>query len=157
METSEKIEVEESKIGYGGWLRFFRIINAIYWISGGLVIVGLGALMLFTWGESPQEDWDILSGVIEVIPGTIMSFLIWKVVLVQSIETPPQLKQLLQVELALHFIVTAFIYYAYKQGYISDGPVPILVSIVYYFIWSTYLKKSKRVKSFYGKNSANPS
>lgn len=102
------------------------------------------------------EALGLLAMFLEILPGTIMSFLIWKAILVDSESTPNKIKWLMQLELALQFIFTAGIFYAYKQGYISEGPTPILISIAYYLIWSSYFKRSKRVLAHYGSNTIKP-
>lgn len=153
METTETSTVEAADNTYGGWIRFFRIINAIYWVVGTLCLLVFPPLIYFTWEDSQLEALDMLALSIEILPGTIMSFLIWKAVLVNSESTPNKIKWLMQIELSLHFIFTAGIFYAYKQGYISEGPTPILISIAYYFICASYFKRSKRVLAHYGSNT----
>ncbi len=153
MDTTEATSIEEASSGYGGWLRFFRIINAIYWIAGIISLIMFPSLIYLYWEDNKSEAIDMLALFVEVLPGTIMSFIIWKNVLVKSEGTPNKVRWFMQLELSLHVIITAGIYYAYKQGYISEGPTPILLSIFYYIIWSFYLKRSKRVMSYYGSNT----
>ena len=157
MDTIEAINIEETDSTYGGWLRFFRIINSLYWIIGALCILAFPPLIYFTWGDSQSEAIDMLAMFIEVIPGTIMSYLIWKTVLVKSESSPNKIKWLMQLELSLHIIITAGMLYAYKQGYISEGPTPILLSIFYFLIWASYFKRSKRTLAYYGSNTSKPS
>jgi len=155
-ETSS-VNIEEMSLGYGGWIRFFRIINALYWIIG---LLGLLALLPFIFFALEGGDLavsilpaDLIAILIEVLPGIIMSFIIWRVVLVQSENTPNKINKLMQIELFFHIVISACLIYAHKQGYISEGPTPIMVSIIYYFIWATYFKRSKRVLSYYGSNT----
>jgi len=153
MGTNEATNNECTGTGYGGWLRFFRIINALYWIIGAIGVIMLPALIYLYWVDDKSEAIDNLALFIEILPGTVLSFIIWKTILVKSENTPNKIKWLMAFELFLHSIVTAGIYYAYKQGYISEGPTPILFSFLYYIIWASYLKRSKRVLSYYGSNT----
>lgn len=36
---------------YGGWIRFFRAINALYWIIGALCLVAIPPLIYVTWSD----------------------------------------------------------------------------------------------------------
>jgi len=153
MDTIENLNIEEARSGYGGWLRFFRVVNAMYWIVGAISITLLPPLIYLYWTDDQSEAIGMLALFVEVLPGTIISFLIWKNILVKSEDTPNKIKWLMQLELSLHIIVTAAIYYAYKQGHIPEGPTPILLSIFYFIIWVSYLKRSKRVLSYYGSNT----
>ena len=137
---------------YGGWLRFFRIINMLYWVMGLFSIIVCIYLVLFVGVEKKQELINSMAIMIELIPGTVMSFLIWRIVLIKNDETPKKIKWLITFELALQLMFGAVLYLAYKQGYISDQPTPVLLSVIYYFIWASYFKRSKRVFSYYGSN-----
>ena len=147
MDTDEAINIEEAGSSYGGWLRFFRIINAIYWVVGVICVITLPPLIYLYWSDDQAEAIDMLALFVEVLPGTIMSFLIWKNIIVKSESTPNKIKWLMQLELSLHIIVTAGTFYAYKQGYVSEGPTPILLSIFYYIIWGSYLKRSRLIQT----------
>ncbi len=148
--------VDEKINAYGGWLRFFRIINSLYWLAGLLCILISPPLMLLLWNEEQQGVIDLLALLIEVTPGTVMSFLVWRTVKVELETTPNRIKSLMQVELMLHCMTAALLFYAHEQGYITDGPAPIVVSIIYYFAWASYFKRSKRVLAYYGSNTGKP-
>lgn len=153
MQTTSEFESKEPSLGYGGWLRCFRVLNAVNWGVGVLAALALPPLFLLTWGDKPQDDLDLIASLVRFFPGAVISFLIWKSLLVNYYYIPSKIKSLMRIELALNFIATILIYYAYMQGYVSEKPIPILFGIIYYIICASYLKRSKRVSSYYGVSS----
>jgi len=154
--TEASFENKSDLDKYGGWLRFFRLINAMYWMVGLFGLISF-PLLIFVGFENNQEFIDFFAVFIEVLPGTIMSFLIWRTVLVHKPETPNKVYSLLKFDLALQLLVGAGLYFAYKQDFITEKPVSFLISVIYYFIWAAYFKRSKRVLACYGTNAAKTS
>ncbi len=138
---------------YGGWIKFFRIFNLLYWVAGVVITIAVIGIALFFDIEPEQNLIDLAAITIEMLPGTIMSFIIWKSILVCDCETPNKIRSLLDIEFTLNVLTFIALFFAFKEGYVSDKPNPIFFSLIYYFIWTSYLKRSKRVLSLYGSNT----
>ena len=70
MQTTSEFESKESGLGYGGWLRCFRVFNGINWGVGVLVVLALSfvAIMLIYYlymrGYVSEKPAPILFGII---------------------------------------------------------------------------------------------
>lgn len=153
MQTNSEFESKEPGLGYGGWLRCFRVFNGINWGIGVLVVLALPPLFLLTWGNNSQNDLNLIASLVRFVPGAVISFLIWKPLLMKSDKVPSKINWLMRIDLALSFVAIMIIYYLYVRGYVSEKPAPILFGIIYYVVCSSYFKRSKRVASYYGVNS----
>lgn len=144
--------VEEGSSSIGGWLRFFQVINILSVVMVGIVImivIGVG----FLEGFETQEAIDILFSLPELIPSVIFSVLILRVLSVQSEETPFKISAYLKYNVSIAVLVFVFLMVLFFSEIISERPESLLGSLIYYYIWTSYFKKSVRVKEFYGSNA----
>lgn len=152
--TSESdMASETGKSNYGGWLRFFRIINFLSAVIYATVIILACGMYSYVGWESDQEMIDSGFYLIEMAPGLLFSILIWKSVLLVSEDTPSKIENYMRYDLGLSILIWALLYFMNKQGFYSDDPIPAFGSFIYYLIWSRYFSRSKRVLAFYGNNA----
>ncbi len=145
-------EKGEEKIG--GWLRFFQIIN-ILGVVIFVVIFALAIPIMLIIGGSPGDWIDMGAVLVESLPAVIFSILILKRLGLRSEGTPNVITKYIALGALSSVVVAAGLYFAYNGGHISEKPSSVLGSFVYYLIWTSYFKRSKRVHSFYGANSGN--
>jgi len=144
--------VDEGSSSVGGWLRFFQVINVISIVMIGIVmmiVVGVG----FLEGFESQEVVDIFFSLPELIPSVIFSVLILRVLGVQGEETPFRISAYLKYNVSITVVVFIVLMALFFSDVISERPESLLGSLIYYYIWTSYFKKSVRVKEFYGRNA----
>lgn len=134
-------------------LKFYRAFNLIWFSLGTLAILGLMTLIVWEFNFTNQDAIDNSALIVELLPTTIFSFIIWRMVSVKSKTTPSRIKATMRIDLFFSLVVGFVMYMAFKKGFITDKPVPFYGSLIYYFIWSSYFNLSKRVLSYYGFNS----
>ena len=142
--------LDEQRIG--GWLRCFQVLNYIGLILSVVVVLALFAAEALIGGMF-EHMLDIVALLIEIAPPILFSYLIIKCLPVASADTPEQIKKLLGYYLAVSLVIGFSLTMAHKSGYITDKPSPFIGDLIYYAIWASYFKKSKRVKEFYGANA----
>lgn len=54
---------------------------------------------------------------------------------------------------AASLLAYGIFYYLFKTDVVAEKPVSFWSSVIHYYIWSSYFKKSKRVKAHYGANA----
>jgi hypothetical protein len=100
-------------------------------------------LIVWEFNFTNQESIDNAALIIEIVPTTILSFIIWRMVPVKSKTTPSRIKSLMRIDLFFSIAVGFIMYMAFREGFITDKPVPFYGSLIYYFIWSSYFNLSK--------------
>jgi hypothetical protein len=136
-----------------GILKSYKIFNFIWFSLGSIAGLGLITLMIWEFKFSSQNTIDNAALILELLPTTIFSFIIWRMVSVKKSTTPSRIKSVMRIDLLFSLIIGVILYLAFKKGFITDKPVPFLGSVIYYFIWSSYFNSSKKVLSYYGFNS----
>ena len=136
---------------FGGWLRFFQIINILWVVLIGLVITASLVFASLDYYE-PHEYSDVFAAAFELTPEFVISIVTLGALARKSPTTPAKIVQnmgyYVWATLAVYFIL----YYLFKSGAITDKPITFWGAVIYYYIWSSYFKRSKRVKSYYGAN-----
>lgn len=150
MNIEDEIKAELPCIA--GWLRFFQIIN---YINITLSVVAFVALVIsyMILGDIFDLVMDGPALFLELIPFLIFSYFIIKAIPIRHVETPARIKSLIGYDLIVSLTVSVILLALHNNGLISDKPAPLIFSVIYYFIWVTYFKKSKRVLAYYGSNS----
>jgi len=154
-EGSDTVNVEDENndlSSIGGWLRFFQVINYINFTLSIVTVIAL-VIIYALLGDVFELELDGPALFLELIPFLIFSYLIIKALPVRAIDTPARIKSLIGYDLVVSITVSIILIVSHNHGLISDKPAPILISVIYYFIWATYFKKSKRVLDFYGSNA----
>ncbi|MDM3871509.1 hypothetical protein QSV34_09085 [Porticoccus sp. W117] len=156
MENSDVYKAPESELvsgdelkSIGGWLRFFQVVNFIYAIAGVLV----AALVVVTYFIDESVYGGLIGSIaslVELTPVIVFSILILKVVNHQEEGIPVKIKSYIGYYLLTSFLVAAGIASLYIMDLVPDKPASIFGDLIYYLIWSSYFKRSKRVRSFYG-------
>jgi len=137
---------------FGGWLRFFQVINFVSAIISFLVVLLLGAELIWgflAWGN----DIEIYVFLAEIIPVFVFSVAVLKKVKIQERGTPQKLKFYIMFYFLSSMIITGLIIYLYTKGYVTEKPTSVFGDIVYFLIWSSYFKRSDRVNGYYGNNA----
>ncbi|MEM7018272.1 MAG: DUF2569 family protein [Pseudomonadota bacterium] len=140
---------------FGGWLRLFQILNIIFILSFTLYPVAF-TLLIFVPDTTTQEYIELTAGMLGSLPIFIFSVLILRELPVQYETTPEQIATYLKYLLALSLLTSAMLFLAYHMEYITERPAAILIDLIYYAIWVSYFRRSKRVKAHYGANSSMP-
>jgi len=140
-------------VSIGGWLRFFQVVNVLSIVIGGLVLLGLSAMVILV-GFDEEGIADVVAACAEMFPAILFSVLIVRVLGDRNENTPARVAQLLK----YNFSAAAFVFIAvmalFFADVVSEKPTSILGSLLYYYIWTSYFKKSKRVNEYYGANTA---
>jgi len=137
---------------FGGWLRFYQILNVLSII---VLIVALGFLLFLSFTESfsNQNLIDFAMIGLESTPILLLSIFTLKILNKKEGEVPGKVKSYLDYYLSATVVIYVILYISFSKGQITEKPTPLLGDIIYYFIWTSYFKKSKRVKVYYGKNT----
>lgn len=137
---------------FGGWLRFFQVIN---YISASIIIfMFFMVAVFFAFGQYGEgELFEAVIAAVELIPDLIIPLLILQIIKIKRKEIPQRLVKLLGIYLVCSLVVYAVVYYLFKTDVVADKPVSFWGSLIYYYIWLSYFKKSKRVKAYYGENA----
>ncbi|VAW81476.1 hypothetical protein MNBD_GAMMA12-2226 [hydrothermal vent metagenome] len=132
----------------GGWLRVFQIFTIIGIVF--LPMVGLYVLYLyFSIGYTDTDYLNLALLSAEALPGFVFSILIFRIIGSNNESTPQLINNMLAFMVLLAVVITIVLF----QSGLAIRPQPILIDLVYYFIWTRYFNKSKRVFEFYGANA----
>ena len=143
---------QEERGGFGIWLWIFWTINLI-WLTFFPLIVILAAFLYLVDPETDLISLDSLFLSLELLPDFIFSLWVLLIVRKRDERIPNLVKKIIGYELLTKFIVGLMLVYANVKGLVSEPPNSIFLSMAYYFIWSSYFKRSKVVLKFYGKNA----
>lgn len=147
-----KILTDPDKLGYGGWLRFYKIINVISMTLSILGLIVVGTQIIWRYLEL-DKALDIYAMALEILPAAIVSFAILKILKVQGSYTPDSIKNYIVFYIASSIIIHFVLLYLFKTDYISEKPTSLVGTLIFSYIWIAYFKKSKRVLSYYGQNA----
>jgi len=137
---------------FGGWLRFYQIINIISLVIFGLFFLAGIAFSFLGYYES-GESTDMIAALVESIPGLFISIVAIKLLTVKSPQTPNKMVKMLGYYVTATIVIYAVLFYLHKTEQISEKPLSFWGSVIYYYIWSSYFKKSKRVNGYFGANA----
>ena len=135
----------------GGWLRFYQVTNYISLILGSLVAVGVCIAALFV-DDRFEKQWDLAALILELSPSIIYSFLIIRVLSTPQSHVPAQIKKYIGNYVAASILINFLLRYLFSNELITDKPTTFIGDLIYYAIWVSYFKRSKRVAQFYGQN-----
>lgn len=144
--------IDERLVSFGGWLRFYQVINIISVVFIGIVILAIVAFG-FMEAYDDNEFSEAIIGIFEFLPDLIFSIAIIRILTTQNQGIPGKIVKYLGYYLAASLLAYAVFYYLFKIEVVTEKPVSFFGSVFYYFIWSSYFKKSKRVKAYYGENA----
>lgn len=143
---------------FGGWLRFFQFVQ------GFIVLSVVGTALYFVWlfmslpdddGASisellsPEVLLDLALVMAQGVVALIVSALILRNLTKREAWVPKVIIRYLGVYFATGVVGFALGFYLYKQGMLAERPMSLFGDLVYYLIWSSYFKKSKRVNGYY--------
>jgi hypothetical protein len=142
---------------FGGWLSFFYIIS---WLATiGFIMLVLTTLPAIFKVSKPLEIVAILIYYIGDGINAFLNFKIVKVITVKDAKTPNKVLTLvtwISLLTVLFIIPGLWLDYILRGGKaateMGKGVIKVLV---WYFIWTSYFQKSKRVFAYYGKNADN--
>jgi hypothetical protein len=140
---------------FGGWLKFFYITM---WI--GLVALPIYMLLLLPGlfgGARGAVYWLVI-----LIDDAICVFLGYKIIRAikkREADTPNRLIRLLA------FVLLVGVIFAVPEIYFGrivrgmegvwEVVKAVIKVIIWFFVWTTYFRKSKRILAYYGKNADN--
>ena len=153
MNTADESEITgedapESVQSKGFWMILFLIINWLNVIAFPLLVV-LELVLVFLDPEYSMLTLDSAIGMGELLPNFIFSILIIRCFRIREGSTPAQIIRYIGWALAVNALFYLAHYVLYTNGFAAERPFPILLSIIYYFIWKTYFKRSKRVAAYF--------
>lgn len=145
---------------FGGWLKFF---NLSLWFAA---IFMTGTTILLTVSifksESVFEFSAYLISIFDGVVSIVLNILILKIMKKKSIDTPSKMVKLMAylVGFSALFVICLIMLYSLVLKMDAAAPVAeegkgIFSVIIWFLIWSSYFKKSKRVFSYYSKNVEN--
>jgi len=146
-----EVVIESEALTIGGWLRFFQITNYISLILGGIIAIVM-SLSIFLEDGLFETQLDLASFILEISPSLIFSFLILKVIKKREPHIPAKIKKYIGGYVVMSLLITLLLNYLHSSGLITDKPTTVLGDIIYYAIWVSYFKRSKRVAEYYGQN-----
>lgn len=142
----------------GGWLQVFQIVTFI-----GIVALPVTVLYEITIGIGLLHELDIfdiylgvLILVIVLLPGMIFSIFIFLKISLNAQTTPKKINNLLAYMTLTSIVITVvfFCLFSWSGTYITPSFLNTIISdFLYYFIWTRYFNRSKRVRVFYGSNA----
>jgi len=135
----------------GGWLRFYQVTNYISLILGSLVVVGVCIAALFV-DDMFEKQWDLPALILELSPSIIFSFLIIRVLSTPESQVPAQIKKYIGNYVVVSILINIGLRYLFSNDLITDEPTTFIGDLIYYAIWVSYFKRSKRVAQFYGQD-----
>jgi len=143
---------------YGGWLIIFCITMWIGMIVNGLAIL-VHIFSFFTYENENQGIVTVLI-ILDLIIYIILAFRIIKNLGVKEKYVPGKIVENMTFILGFTMLFTILygLLYYYYLG-ITERPVydeelvrPLIRVLVWFAIWSSYFKRSKRVRAYYGSN-----
>jgi len=103
--------------------------------------------------ENQESGYDLAATILEIIPILVLSFMVLKIIGVWNNETPSKINYYLLVYTIASVAIYFGLRYLFVNDLTSETPTPFLGTVIYYFIWTSYFKRSTRVKEFYGCNA----
>jgi len=159
MDNNEVYEAPQSEVvamdkytHIGGWLRFYQVINIISIVIFGAFFIA-GIAFWFLGYYETGEHADMLAALVESIPGIFISIIAVKYLTMKAPETPNKMVKALGYYVTATILIYAVLFYLHKTEQISEKPLSFWGSVIYYYIWLSYFKKSKRVKGYFGANA----
>ncbi len=144
--------LDERLFAFGGWLRFYQVINILSIVFIGILILAIAGFEIMGAYEE-NELKDAFIGIFEFLPDLIFPIIIIRILKIKNEKIPDEIVKYLGYYVAASLLVYGIFYYLFKTDVIAEKPVSFLSSLIYYYIWSSYFKKSKRVKAYYGANA----
>ena len=145
---------------FGGYLVFFRISNFVFFI---ISLVSVPLLLLAVVRTIAENMPTATSALIFSLSLTISSILIFKMLKVLKIQesfVPKKivnfifLLTIFSISFSLLNFVSKFLFLGFNQETAMETSKQMINSIVWFLIWRSYFKKSKRVLAYYGKNAS---
>lgn len=148
---SEIIEGHKFEL-FGGWLRCFQVLHIISLALIVIMVVAFAGMAAFDYFEVGyiNELWALG---LEILPDLVFSIVVIKIVMIRQADIPQKIVKFLGYYVAATFVIYMILFYSYSAEQISEKPTSFWGSAIYYLIWSSYFRKSKRVKVYYGENS----
>ena len=84
----------------------------------------------------------------------VFSFLILRILGDSNEETPFRINMYLKYSISATAVVFMAAMGLFFMDVITERPESLLGSLIFYYIWTSYFKKSVRVKEYYGCNAA---
>lgn len=149
---SESI-VDEKLLSFGGWLRFYQVINYLSIIFTLLIFAMVS--VFYAMGEYAEgEIFEALIAGIELLPDLVVSIMVLKILSKPNKFIPTRVVTLLTYYVGASLLMYGCVYYLFKTEVVVEKPTSFWASVIYYAIWSSYFRKSKRVKAYYGENAS---
>ncbi len=137
---------------FGGWLRFLQVINYISVIFTVLMVLMVSVFFILD-EYADGELFESVIAFIELIPDMVLAVVILLIIEKKNKDVPSKIIKYLGIYIVASIIVYAFVFYLYKTEAIVEKPIGFWGSVIHYWIWSSYFKKSKRVNVYYGENA----
>jgi len=146
------VATESENLTIGGWLRFYQITNYLSLILGTILVICM-PIGLFLIDDLFEKELDVVALLLEISPSILFSFLIIKVIKIRETHIPAKIKKYIGGYVFMSLLITLVLRYLYSLELITDKPTPtFLGDIIYYAIWVSYFKRSKRVAEYYRQN-----
>ena len=144
--------LDDRLYSFGGWLRFYQMINIISVVFVGVIVLAVAAFEIMgAYEENELKETFIYF--FEFLPDFIIPIMILRILKIKDEKTPDQVVKFLGYYVAVSLLLYGIYYYLFETNMVAEKPVSFWSSVIYYFIWSSYFKKSKRVKAYYGANA----
>jgi len=142
---------------FGGWLRFFQIINVFIVVRLTVGIFSFNyhnAILFYETGHY----WQLIPYLLSVILYCASFFLIFKILKnlgVKSTKSPDLIADYLKYYFITVISIKVLLFIVARSGYFMAEQVinTFIVLGIYSAVWIRYFKKSERVRSFYGVNA----
>ncbi len=144
---------------FGGWLKFFLVIQWINIVICGLTV--LIALLTMITAETFAQALEPVFLFFYSIMIILLCLRIVKALKIKAPETPGRIIKLLTWVLSAAFIyaILEWSYYYFSQGpselstTTTKSGGDVIRILIWYAIWTSYFKKSARVAKYYGLNT----
>ena len=144
---------------FGGWLRFFQVTC---WLTVVVFVVNVFLSVAAILKQFSLQRVLVFSVLITGI--AIILSLLWKVLRLLKVKSPEVPAQIIKKILLVTVFTVAFSLvdvlsglWLYQTSPSASSLVGLVRPIVWYLIWSTYFRKSKRVQAHYGVNASHAS
>jgi len=150
-ETPES-ELLDDSMSIGGWLRFFQVCNVLAIVIFGILLLTIVALGL-SEGFTSEDTLSLLVSFVEVIPAFVFSILILKIIKDRDEETPFRISGYVKYNTVIALVIFIASMALFYLDVTPERPQSLLGTLIYYYIWTSYFKKSVRVKEYYGSSA----
>lgn len=149
---------------FGGWLRFFQVMNIIAVIA--LPILSLFLLFAVGGTLATGDPFGALYfgiGIVEMVAAFVISIVILIELSKRDIAVPRKIQKLLTIEVAFAVICGGIVVPlsdfspALESDAIIDTLKGIVQSIGYFVVWNKYFGQSRRVQAVYSQGTAGNS